>query len=73
MGLPTKIQAIIKEYKQVSERQSELSFQLSEHYEPIINKLLNDNDKDGLKKLLNEIPESLVKIEVYRALRELNS
>lgn len=73
MGLPTKIQAIIKEYKQVSERQSELSFKLSEHYEPIINKLLNNNDKDGLIKLLSEIPESLVKMEVYRALRELNS
>lgn len=72
MSLPTKIQAIIKEYKQVSERQSELSQQLSEHYEPIINKLFNDNDKEGLKKLLNEIPESIVKIDVYRALRKLN-
>lgn len=67
------IQGIIKEYEQVRQRESELSFQLSEHYEPIINRLSKEKDIRGLEKLLNEIPDSLAKMGVYQALRELKN
>lgn len=67
------IQCIIKEYEQVRQRESELSFQLSEHYQPIINKLFKKKDRIGLEKLLDEIPESLAKMGVYQALRELKN
>jgi hypothetical protein len=67
------IQDIIKEYEQVRQRESELSFQLSEHYQPIINRLSKKKDRSGLEKLLDEIPDSIVKMGVYQALRELKN
>ncbi len=67
------IENIIKEFKEVKQRESELSYQIGEHYYPIINKLLEDKDKIGLEKLLNEIPECIVKLGVYQALRELKN
>jgi hypothetical protein len=67
------IQDIIKEYEQVRQRESELSFQISEHYQPIINRLSKKKDRNGLEKLLDEIPDSLTKMGVYQALRELKN
>jgi len=67
------IQDVIKEYKQIKQRESELSFQLSEHYEPIINIMFKTKDIEGLEKLLDEIPDSLAKMGVYQALRELKN
>ena len=67
------IEDIIKEYNEVRQRESELSFMLSKHFNPIINKLFRKKDKDGLEQLLLEIPDSLVKMALYESLRKLKN
>ena len=65
------IQDLIKEYEKLQQRESELLFQLGEHYLPIIKKLFENKDRNGLIKLLDEIPDNLNSAAVYEALREL--
>lgn len=73
MSKKINIKDVIEEYTQVRQRESELSFQLTKHYQPIINKLLKNKDQKGLESLLDEIPDSLAKMGVYQALRELKN
>ena len=68
-----KIDKIISEYEENRTRWSELSFQLGEHYNPIIEKLKKNKDRVGLENLLDEIPDSLTKMGVYQSLRELKT
>lgn len=67
------IDKIIEEYKQVTQRESELSYQIGEHYDPIINKLSKAKDIDGLERLLNDLPDCMTKLGIYQALREIRN
>jgi hypothetical protein len=65
------IKKVIEEHNKASQRVSELSYQIGEHYRPIINKLTKAKDKKGLEALLCELPECMTKLGVYQALREI--
>jgi hypothetical protein len=64
-----KIETVIKKYEEVSEQQNKLSFKISEHFQPIINKAVEDKDTDKLESLLNVLPECIAKFAVYHGLR----
>lgn len=64
-----EIEKVIKEFEKTLKRQSKLSFLISEHYQPIINKAVKNKDRDKLHSLLDVLPSCTAKLGVYHGLR----
>jgi len=64
-----KIETVIKKFEEVGLQQNKLSFKISEHFQPIINKAVDDKDRDKLESLLDVLPDCIAKFAVYYGLR----
>jgi hypothetical protein len=64
-----KIQKTIDDLNAANQLVSELSYTLTKHFTPIIEKAVKDKDTDKLESLLDVLPECMTKFAVYHGLR----
>ena len=65
------IKSIIAKREVVNNELEKLDGKIYKHYQPIIVKLFEAKDREGLEALLNEVPETFVKMSIYESLRDL--
>ena len=64
---------IFEEYEKLERRRFELDGLIMKSYRPKLDKLIERKDRDGLKKLLEEIPKPCYfNLMIFQALRELD-
>ena len=56
----------------VTKKQRELEYKLGQYYRPIIVRARNSMNKKKLEQLLDEVPDSIIKLSLYQAIREID-
>ena len=66
-----RINEVVNQYKDTANKLGELSKQLTDYFSPIIQDHIEQKEVKELHKLLDYLPDCIVKLEIYQGLREI--
>ena len=67
------INTIIQRYKEIQLEEKNLSDNIINHFTPIIEEMIETKNINGLKNLLDIIPDCICKVSVYQGIRNLSN